>query len=86
MGQAFDTDGNALGPGVFGDTRAEVLDKLEELYPDSAEVRIKKLHAAVEDIEGQFDDTAKDIVRKIDARLGSGWTKSLADVLERGES
>lgn len=83
MGQAFDEKGNSLGPGVIGDTKTEVLEKLEELYLDSAEVRIKKLHAAVDEIENQFDDTAKDIVRTIDAKLGHGWTKHLADSLDR---
>jgi hypothetical protein len=82
MGQAFDEHGNSLGPTVIGETKGEVLEKLEELYPGSAEVRIKKLHAAVEEMEAKGDELSREIVRRIDARMGAGWAKQLAEALD----
>lgn len=51
MGQAFDEDGGALGPGITGETRREVFEKLMEMYPDSHEVRIKRLRDSVDEVE-----------------------------------
>lgn len=41
MGQAFDRNGNVLGEEVFGDTKKEVFDKLNEQFKDAAEIRIR---------------------------------------------
>lgn len=43
MGQAFDSRGNPLGEGVFGNTKREVFDELNRLHPDAHELRIKSL-------------------------------------------
>lgn len=49
MGQAFDRDGNVLGE-AFGDTKREVLEKLEAAHgAAAAEVRIKELLTAADD-------------------------------------
>lgn len=49
MGQAFDDRGQILGD-AFGNTKAEVFEKLNERFPAAAEIRIKSLadrHAAL---------------------------------------
>lgn len=75
MGQAFDERGQPLGPGIIGPNRREVLEKLEELYPDSAEVRIRKLKL------DQEEEIEVAIVRSIDAKMGDGWCLRLAEAL-----
>lgn len=42
MGQAIDRDGNVIGE-AEGDTRQEVLAKLEAAHPDAEEIRIRLL-------------------------------------------
>lgn len=42
MGQAFDDKGQMLGD-AFGDTKAEVFQKLNEAHPNAHEIRIKSL-------------------------------------------
>lgn len=42
MGQAFDRDGNMLGE-AFGDTKREVLDRLEKMHPDAEAIVIQQL-------------------------------------------
>lgn len=44
MGQAFDRDGNVLGE-AFGDTKAEVVEKLERMHPSAHEIRVKTMGA-----------------------------------------
>ena len=46
MGQAFDRDGHVLGE-AYGDTKREVLEKLEMMHPTAEEIRIKTMHAEV---------------------------------------
>src|SRR5438876_46986 len=54
MGQAFDDRGNPLGPGVFGDTKRDVFDKLQNLHPAAHEYRIKSLNDRLDDEEKQL--------------------------------
>lgn len=42
MGQAFDRDGNILGE-LQAESMREVLDGLQKMHPDAAEIRIKHL-------------------------------------------
>lgn len=46
MGQAFDGDGNVLGE-AYGNTKAEVLEKLETAHKEAAEIRIQSAVDAV---------------------------------------
>lgn len=82
MGQALNEQGEVLGK-AFGDTKTEVFDKLMAAHGEQAhEFRIRKLRDSVDEIEAKADEDAKDIVRRIDAKLGSGWAKELADALD----
>jgi len=47
MGQAFDRDGAVLAEAT-GETKREVLDKLERMAPDAAELRIKSAAASAD--------------------------------------
>lgn len=77
MGQAFDQDGNLLGT-AEGDSRDEVLKKLEANHRDAAEIRIQQLIAKVrelETVEGKCgdrnittDDVRAAIAAAIDAK------------------
>ncbi|NOX49199.1 MAG: hypothetical protein GXP16_01515 [Gammaproteobacteria bacterium] len=81
MGQAFDESGDLLGEAI-GKTKREVFDKLMAEHGEEAnELRIRKLQESVKEIEGKFDTEAREIVRKIDEKLGSGWAKELAEAL-----
>jgi hypothetical protein len=53
MGQAFDGEGNVLGE-AFGDTKSEVLAKLEAAHKDAAEIRIREVLKAADDPLLQF--------------------------------
>ena len=48
MGQAFDRDGNVLGE-AFGDTKRDVLDKLELMHPAAEEIRIRTIRDRVDE-------------------------------------
>jgi hypothetical protein len=54
MGQAFDRDGNVLGE-AYGETKREVLDKLELMHPTAEEIRIKTLRDKVAEVEQKRD-------------------------------
>lgn len=65
MGQAFDKDGNLLGE-AEGETRAEVLQKLEQKFADAARIEIARKVAEIEQRIGTCGDkpiTASDLRR-----------------------
>ncbi len=82
MGQALDESGELLGPEIFGDSMKDVFNKVQDKHRDAAEIRLRKLRESVSELENKYDDEAREIVRKIDTKLGSGWAKQLADVLD----
>lgn len=49
MGQAFDRDGRQLAE-AFGNTKAEVFDRLKEAAPDAAEIRIRSIEQKIEQL------------------------------------
>lgn len=76
MGQAFDKDGNVLGE-ADGDTRSEVLQKLEQQFADAARIEIRKRVADLERIGtcGDTPITASDLK----AAMESGATDDAVD-------
>ena len=67
MAQAFDDDGNPLGPEIFGNSMHEALDKVLEQHMDPAEVRVRKLRQSIPD--EQKLDLIIDMLTSIEARL-----------------
>ena len=85
MGQAFDASGNPMGDEVLGDSMKEVFEKVIDQNKDAHEIRLRKLHESIDEITSKADESAKDIVNRIDLRMGAGWCKKLAEALTPNE-
>jgi hypothetical protein len=55
MGQAYDREGNVLGE-AFGDTKAEVFQKLQKDFANAHEIRIRSLMSAQSEAPGEATD------------------------------
>lgn len=77
MATPMNEHGALIGAEQYGDNVDCLVAKVLQDHPDAAAVRLRML------VDERDRDCAADIINRIEARLGMGWCRHLAESLER---